>query len=306
MIQTMRRAFTMIELIIVIVVMGIVGKYGIEIMIQAYDYYIANTADNRFQWQSQATVEQIANRLSYRVPGSEIVRLDTLPGVFNSPANLAGNVAVDNANVTVLEWVGIDIDGWRGDGTSTNPTWSGFIDIEATKANGNALVLNSSESNVTRMVNVWNALSPSALNGSTGYGLFFVQDANFNVQDGFAWDGVALTSQTTTAHRVDLLNDNNITAKVGTFSGQNIYEFYKLSWTAYALVYNKSARTLTLHYDYRPWNGQTYTNGTSVLLSEDVDTFRFRSAGDALKIQVCIQDIDITQEFAVCKEKTVF
>lgn len=312
MIWQVRKAFTMLELVFVIVIMGIVGKFGVELLFQAYNYYLYNQADNRFQAQSEAAVEQIANRLQYRIPGSEIVRLDNAPGVYNSPASV-NQALVNAANVTVLEWVGYDIDGWRGDGNSTLPLWSGFIDVKATKANGNTAILNTSETNASRILNVWQALSPSGFNG-VGAGVFFVQDSNFNVQSGFGWDGNLIANQTTTVHRVNVTagNDNILSTTVSTFSGQNIYEFYKLSWTAYALVYDKAARTLTLYYDYRPWNGQSYANGTSEVLMENVDTFRFRSAGDAMKVQVCIQDAKLFQDnngtgaFSICKEKTVF
>lgn len=305
----MKKAFTMIELIIVIVVMGIVGKYGIEILIQAYDYYISNTADNRFQGQSEAAVEQIANRLTYRIPGSEIVRQESTG--LNNYGSIA-TVADDNIpNITVLEWVGYDIDGWRGDGASTDPTWSGFIDLNASEAQANTILV-TSESNNTRIDSVVTALSPrrfaGAWNGS-GYGLFFIQDSNFNVQDGFGWNGVAVADQSLTVHPVDLAL-NQLTASVGNFGGRNMYEFYKLSWTAYALQHNATTGELRLYYDYRPWLGETYANGASTVLMENVDTFRFRSAGDAIKVQVCIKDKNLfknnTEEFAVCKEKTVF
>lgn len=307
--RNIRKAFTMLELIIVIVIMGIVGKFGVELLFQGYNYYLYNLADNRFQSHSEAAVQQIANRLQYRIPGSEIVRQSI--GGLNNYTPIA-TVADDNSPITILEWVGYDIDGWRGDGGNTLPTWSGFIDIDMTKANGSTPDLNTSESNSTRILAVWNALSPRNFNG-TGAGLFFVQDTNFNVRDGFGWNGAAIGDQTRTAHRVNVVNGNNnrLSATVGNFSGQNIYEFYKLSWTAYALEHNATSGQLRLYYDYRPWNGETYANGASVLLMENVDTFRFRSAGDALKIQVCIRDSSLFQAnatgaFSICKEKTVF
>jgi prepilin-type N-terminal cleavage/methylation domain-containing protein len=308
--RRVRSAFTMIELIFVIVIMGIVGKFGVELLFQAYNYYLYNQADNRFQAQSEAAVQQIANRLQYRIPGSEIVRQSNA-GLGNYTP-IATTVDT-NSSVTILEWVGYDIDGWRGDGNGALPTWSGFIDVAMTKANGSTPDLNTSETNATRTLAVWNALSNGTFNGA-GAGLFFVQDTNFNVRDGFGWNGVAVADQTKTVHRVNIINGNNnrVTATVGNFSGQNIYEFYKLSWTAYALEHNSNTGELKLYYNYRPWNGETYANGTSKLLMENVDTFRFRSAGDAMKIQVCIRDAKLFQDnngtgaFSICKEKTVF
>jgi prepilin-type N-terminal cleavage/methylation domain-containing protein len=304
-----RKAFTMLELIFVIVIMGIVGKFGVELLFQAYNYYLFNTAENRFQGQSEAAVEQIANRLQYRIPGSEVVRQGNASPIA---AYTSIATAVNNGSpITVLEWVGYDIDGWRGDGSSTDPTWSGFIDLSASQAQANT-VLVTPGSNVTRISNTFTALSPSGFSGVKA-GLFFIQDSNFNVQDGFGWNGVAITDQNVTTHPVDV-GVNQLVANGGNFGGRNMYEFYKLSWTAYALELTIDPVTgtgpLRLYYDYRPWNGQRYTDGSSVVLMENVDTFRFRSAGDAIKVQVCIRDAKLfnnnTGAFSICKEKTVF
>lgn len=300
----LRRAFTLIELIIVIVVMGIVAKFGIELLIRAYDYYIANLAENRFQVQSEVAVEQIAARLRYRIPGSEVVSFDG--GAATSAASAADD---PTANAVIFQWIGYDIDGWHGDGSSVLPTWSGLIDLNATMPLANT-TLSTPETNVTRINDMITALSPKRAAGTwtgNGFGLFFINDANFNVSTGFGWDGAAINDQTHTTHPVNVINDNQLVATNGNFSGQNIYEFYKLSWTAYALVHNRSG-TLTLYYDYRPWNGDTYASGSSAVLMEHVDGFRVQSLGDAFKVHVCIRDDKLFNEgaFSICKEKTVF
>ncbi|MDP1615153.1 MAG: hypothetical protein Q8L68_05085, partial [Methylococcales bacterium] len=252
--------------------------------------------------------EQVANRLTYRVPGSEIVRQQSTGlNTFGSIATVADDGI---ANTTVFEWVGYDIDGFRGDGTSTRPTWSGFIDLAASQGLANT-ALSSPESNLTRINATIAALSPSGFNGN-GLGMFFIQDSNFDVINGFGWNGVAIANQLSTVHPVSVTaNDQLSTANGGNFGGQKISEFYKLSWTAYALEHNATSGQLRLYYDYRPWNGQTYTNGSSVLLMENVDTFSLRSIGDAIKVQVCIRDKSLftnnaAKEFSICKEKTVF
>lgn len=301
-----RKAFSLLELIFVIVIMGIVGKFGVELLFQAYNHFLINTAENRFQAQSEATVEQVASRLAYRIPGSEIVRQQSTGlNTFGSIATVADDGIV---NTTVFEWVGYDIDGFRGDGNSTRPTWSGFIDLAASQGQANT-VLVSPESNMTRVNTTITALSPSGFNGN-GLGMFFIQDSNFDVINGFGWNGAAIVDQLSTVHRVNAAN-NQLTANVGNFGGQKIYEFYKLSWTAYALEHNATTGQLWLHYDYRPWNGQTYLNGSAVLLMENVDTFSLRSIGDAIKVQACIRDRSLftnnaAKEFSICKEKTVF
>lgn len=298
--RKLRRAFTLIELIIVIVILGIVAKYGVELLIRAYDYYIQSLSESRFQAQSEVAVEQIANRLSYRLPGSEIVR----QGSLSTFTPLASTTDDPTSNVTILEWIGLDGDGWRGDGGSTLPTWSGFIDVDWTMTLA-ADQLMTPESNTTRINAVLSTLAPSGT--FTGnLGLFFLQDTNFNVTQGLGWNGI-VTDQTRTVHPVDSSANDRLAATVTNFTGQKIYEFYKLSWTAYALRHDRTTGELRLIYDYRPWDGQTYQNGTSVVLMENVDTFRYLSIGDAIKVQVCTRDLNLTTgAYSVCKEKTVF
>lgn len=304
--KKIRHAFTLIELVIVIVVMGIVAKFGIELLIRAYDYYIANLAENRFQVQSEVAVEQIAARLRYRIPGSEVVSFDV--GTATSAASATDDT---NATTVVFQWVGYDIDGLRGDGNSVLPTWSGLIDINATMALTNT-TLSTPETNATRINNMIGTLSPShaSWTANDALGLFFINDANFNVKTDFGWNGTAISGQTHAAHPVNATTDNQLVSNSGTFSGQKIYNFYKLSWTAYALVHNRSTGTLTLYYDYRPWNGDTYASGSSAVLMEHVDGFRVQSLGDAFKVQVCIRDTNLFNQnqgaFSICKEKTVF
>ena len=69
-----RNAFTMIELIFVIVIMGIIGKFGVEFLVQAYNSYIASSINNTLQYNSGAAVEFIATRLQDRIKDSVIVR----------------------------------------------------------------------------------------------------------------------------------------------------------------------------------------------------------------------------------------
>lgn len=58
-----RTAFTMIELIFVIVVMGIIGKFGVEFIAEAYKGFINAKINHELQATSEQTVEIIAARL---------------------------------------------------------------------------------------------------------------------------------------------------------------------------------------------------------------------------------------------------
>ena len=294
-----RNAFTMIELIFVIVVMGIIGKFGVEFLAQAYKSFIFSSVNNALQSKSASAVEFIASRLQYRIKDSVIAR--TAAGAAPTPIGSAAG-----ETFTVLEWVGSDIDGYRG---ITAPYWSGVVDFDA----GNSGLLNSpgtSAANADTLISTLAYGGGSNLNSSA---LYFI-GSNSDVTTDYAWNGAAITNQSAAIHPI-LGAGANFTPRRGdnsvpnNFINSEIYEYYKLAWTAYAIVYTPGANnmgTLTLWYDYQPWNGETYTaNGRSAVIMEGVSAFQYMAIGSIIKIQVCAKS-ELVEDYSLCKEKTVF
>ncbi len=285
-----RKAFSMIEVIFVIVVMGIIAKFGAEFLNQAYTSFIFSNVNNRLQAQSESAVELIATRLQYRVKDSIIAKQTS--GAFEDLAS-----ASNTANV-ILEWVGSDVDGFRGDSL---PLWSGIIDVDLDV--GQSTNITSPTTNVASESTLIASLSS---NGSTlsDAALYFI--GSNNDINGYGWDGAALTTQDDVMHPVQAGTNNNQfqSSNADDFSGTDVYEFYKLAWTAYA-VEIKNNGDLVLYYDYQPWNGETYTNGKSSLIMEDVSTFKFVAIGSLVKIQVCTNS-DLVEDYSICKEKTIY
>ena len=94
------------------------------------------------------------------------------------------------------------------------------------------------------------------------------------------------------------------------FTGEYVYEYYQLAWTAYAVGisdYDSTTKTgtLMLYYDYQPWQGETYNNGKSSIVMEDVSSFQFTASGTVIKIQVCVNN-ELMEDYSLCKEKTIF
>ena len=266
-----RKAFTMLELIFVIVVIGIIAKFGVEFLIQAYDGYIFSTVQNRLQSQTEIALEQVTNRLQYRIKSSVIVRDNN--GTFNNNFRSLLN-ANDRPEETILEWVGYDIDGIRGDwnGTMNVPTWSGFIDLDNNNSSTSRLVsLGTDTTNMNTMIGTLSYGLNSVNNGA-----IFFTGANTNI-DGYGWGG-AINDQNQTMHpiqtstSVDYLASNVAT---GDFAGHDIYEFYKFSWTAYALVYTGAISSNAIEYINRLDAGGTPptlfdTNGSVPIMSTSI------------------------------------
>ncbi|MBE0497958.1 MAG: type II secretion system protein [Campylobacterales bacterium] len=304
----MRKGFTFIEMLFVIVIMGILAKFGSEIFRNVYLNYNQSTANNELQIDTELVLQQIANRFQYRIKDSVIAKVS---GEVNFKS-----ISSADANSTVFEWIGYDIDGWLGDGTSTLPTWTGFIDLNALDTgNANQSTLFSPGTDTGRINTVIAALSPSG--AGIGNAVIFFTGENADVQTDYGWDGVNLTTQRdVAAHRIDAgTNADQLVAHAAgaNFTDTDIYEQYKLAWTAYALEISTDGN-LTLYYDYRPWEGGSYNdpaNASSALLMQNVTTAKIQAVGEILNLQVCVGGEKITSlngdgGYSICKEKVIF
>jgi Tfp pilus assembly protein PilE len=302
-----RFAFTMIELIFVIVVMGIIGKFGVEFLAQAYKSFIFSNVNNSLQEKSAYVVEFLATRLQYRIKNSVIAREDKDQSTYTAIGN------VDNTKTyTVLEWVQSDIEGFRG---VSQPYWSAIADIDA----GNSTTLVSPETNTSSVNDQILYLSYGKSN-VTDTALYFI--GSNNDIDGYGWDGNALTDQTGVMHPVkdDSSDSRYFIPREGGTQNSNafsndVYEYYKLAWTANAVTIEEyddatGMGNLYFYYNYQPWDGEHIRSTTSsdierVLLMKNVSTFKFLALGSILKIQICTKS-DLIEEYSLCKEKTIF
>lgn len=298
-------AFTMLELIFVIVIMGIIGKFGVEFIAKAYKSFIFSQVNSDLQSKSEIAVDTIATRLKYRIKDSVIARTSESNTSFVAIADASGD------KYKVLEWIGSAQESFRGisDDNTTDylPDWSGILDLDE----GNKTVLISPETNTTKVNQMISDLNDT--NTTIDDAALYFIGADSDVQTGYGWIGQKLTDQSGAMHPI-----KHIAGKVNAFtssnsadfSGIDVYEYYKLAWTAYAIVYEPETNhndkgTLYLYYDYQPWNGETMADGNKTILMEDVSTFRFMAIGSIMKIQVCTKS-DLVEEYSLCKEQTIF
>ena len=293
-----RKAFTMLELVFVIVIMGIIGKFGVEFIAQAYKSFIFSKINNELQANSASAVEFIAKRLEYRIKNSTITR-NLGAGTWTAL------VSSNDENATVLEWIGVDVDGFRG---TTTPNWSGVIDLN--DSNGTTLVSPATNTaNVNTLINVLSYTNSSIANAA----LYFMNQSYIIGDWGYSGN---IADQNDTIHPII---NSGIDTKwflpdtgANNFSGKDVFEYYQLAWSAYAVVledYNTTTNigNLVLYYDYQPWEGESYaTNGKSATIMENINSFRFRPVGSLIKIQVCAKSDLTNEEYAICKEKTIY
>jgi prepilin-type N-terminal cleavage/methylation domain-containing protein len=292
-----RKAFTMIELIFVIVVIGIIAKFGVEFLIQAYNGYIFSAVQNKLQTQTETALEQITNRLQYRIKSSIIARLDDngiVPGSYVALADA-------NGSQTVLEWVGYDIDGLRGtwNGTTMNvPTWSGFIDLNNINTDASHLV--SLETNTTAANNMINTLSDGAV-GIAQSAIFFI-GGNSDINK-FGWvGGVGIGDQNSSMHPITsggTVNQLLPNTGLNTFAGNDVYEYYQLAWTAYALVWNGQNNKQNAGYpsDLGSAAGTVFNNVLPNPLKSGTQNGQWNITGTPNQYVVKVNNVNVTFDY---------
>lgn len=252
-----RYAFTMIELIFVIVIMGIMGKFGVEFLAQAYKTFIFSSINNKLQSDSGYAVEYMSKRLENRIKESVIAR-KTKTSVSAAPDTVPINSA-SGTSYNVLEWIAADVESFRGrsDALPNLPAWSGIIDLYNPASN--AAVLFSPGTDTGDIDTLIKALSYRDSNISDA-ALYSIR-ADSNVMESFGWSGTLTQNGimhpiTSTANSQEFQSSNGV-----DFTNADISEYYKLSWTANAIEYKDNpsgeSGTLTFYWDYQPWNGET-------------------------------------------------
>lgn len=318
-------AFTMIELVMVIVVFGIVASIGAEIVAKLYENYLRTRAINRLESQTEIVLEQIAKRLQYRIKDS--VRAN------NNNGAAANWVALPSAvpGYNIIEWIGISNESFLGEhnGTSVVPGWSGLIDMSDVNTSHPNRTLSTPGSRLDFTNDIIKALTNNAIamDGTAGAqrpALFFKGSKTGTFSN--YYENATTIANNPYARRVRCFNNNcaaNLTILQLNSNAANddlidydgdlvgdLFEQYYLSHSAYALVPvgNANDFNLTLRYNYQPWEGETYTNGLSSILAQNVSTFRILQTGDTIRIKLCIHDNNQSGnfDFSACKEKAIF
>jgi len=274
----LRKAFTIIEIIWVTVVLGIVASLGAEMIAQVYKQYVLQRALFSAETKTELAALQIANRLRYAVPYTVIRR--TAKGAtqwenLTDPMNL--NPA---GNYNLFQWVGADGDSFEAIATGNRrPGWSGFCDV----------VASSNNVVVTPGSNLPNA---STIIANLSGGSKSISDAAIY----FPGDD--------TAHNIANINGNTQLNMESNLT--RVVEHYKLAWSSYALSVENG--DLYLYYNFTPTKAAAIpANAGRSLLLKNVATFKFRNDGQTIRFKICKSE-NIGEDFNItaCKEKAVF
>jgi prepilin-type N-terminal cleavage/methylation domain-containing protein len=301
-------AFTMLELIFVIVILGIVASIGAQVIAKTYEAYINQRALYKASIKTELVAIQIANRLSYAIPGS-ITRRD------NALRLLDISIPETPANpLPVLQWIGYDRDGFTTTDANSLPGWSGFVDLTSSvrPVVGSPNIILSTPGSAPALSD---AIIRSLSAGAAGIATLNTSALYF--QNSIIHDGAGAYTMVgvNNVYAINGFAPNQLTIAAPPLSP--IQEQYKLAWTSYAIVPSvlqaNGTFNLELRYNFQPWRGENFVNGpfnTSVLL-RNVSVFRFTGSVNSVRFKLCVQEqtgvtaAAIPVMTSICKEKVV-
>ena len=265
-------AYSMLELVFVIVILGIVASIGSEIVVKVYESYIVQRAQHRATLKTDLAATQIANRLASAIPGTVVRRNALSAGVIEGINDF---MSLPGESYIALQWVGSDTDSFNYQ-NSTNPGWSGFCDINASSTN--QIITPGSD-----LAFINSTIKPNMGITTTGqFAVYFPYDTTAYYGSG--------TGETITL-------DNNTT---------HVVERYDIALTSYALVVDQTDGHLYLYYNFDPTRAIAI-QGQRSLLMENISTFKFKGGGRTIRFKICKQEpISADVNITACKEKAVF
>ncbi len=334
----MKKAFTLFELIVVLIIMGILATIATEILLKVYKNYAITRATNSLIYKTDLILNTLAAKLTERIPNSVIATECNATTNGCKDGNITGFISISDLNETnaykypVIEWLSKDIYSKRGEWNNTEkrviPGWAGFVDLKKTKINnpnGGDYNISIPYSDMNITADILSAYFKSwgfNLNTSNLYDVFNKQYATLifsgpdgrgdfiDINESYGWYGTPAKN----VYQIEPITNNFIRVKEINQSNQaTVYEGFYICKGAMAIVpiYNKKTDdfNLTLKENYFPWKDQNYTDANSSLLATHVTEFKFKEQNGLLRLYLCIQDPNIktgNTNLTVCKERIIF
>jgi len=296
----MKRAFTLLELVVVIVVLGIIAMMSFNAIMNIYSNYfqtktvsvIARKTDGAFLALNDSGVNLDAK---YEI-------LEFIPyayEIFNDIISL-------DANDNVIEQGG------------KAGRYSGYVAL-AKSSPATGLISPGSNFTIGVVETIKDLTCKDDTRNATcvdftkkdGGVVAIFSDVYYNVQDSFGYKGDITKLDIA---KVGVKSTDGNTLEISGFGGKQISEQYHLAYTANAIVPEQSADPkdaangvfdLNLYYDYRPWMGEKYKkNGEKATLAKNVTRFVFTEKNGVIVLKLCMRAKN--SEITICKSKAVY
>ena len=307
----MKRAFTLLELIIVIVILGIIAMMSFNAIMNIYSNYFQTKTVNELETQTEIALEQISKRLEHRIKPSVIARKPSggfLP-LNDSRVNL-------NSGYEILEFIPYAYEIFNDVPSASNKAgrYSGYIDL-AKSSPASGLISPGSNFSTEVVETIKDLTCKDDASGcvdfkdKNGGVVAIFSDVYYDVQNSFGYKGILNLD----IAKVGVKSTDGDTLEISGFANKQISEQYHLAYTANAIVPEQSADPkdtangvfdLNLYYDYRPWMGQGYKNGEKATLAKNVTRFVFIEKNGVIVLKLCMRAKN--SEITICKSKAVY
>lgn len=308
----MKRAFTLLELVVVIVVLGIIAMMSFNAIMNIYSNYFQTRTVNELETQTEIALEQISKRLEHRIKPSVIAR--KTDGAFLA---LNDNRVNLDAKYEILEFIpyAYEIFNDVPSGSNKAGRYSGYVDL-ANSSPTTGLISPGSNFTTEVIETIKDLTCKDDASGCVDFenkdgGVVAIfSDVYYNVQDSFGYKGISNLD----IAKVGVKSIDGDTLEISGFDGKQISEQYHLAYTANAIVpeqsqsqadKNNGVFDLNLYYDYRPWMGEKYKqNGEKATLAKNVTRFVFTEKNGVIVLKLCMRAKN--SEITICKSKAVY
>ena len=309
----MKRAFTLLELVVVIVVLGIIAMMSFNAIMNIYSNYFQTKTVNELETQTEIALEQISKRLEHRIKPSVIAR--KTDGAFLALNDSGVNL---NAEYEILEFIpyAYEIFNDVPSGSNKAGRYSGYADLaKSSPATGLISPGSNFSTEVVETIkdltckdDTRNATCVDFTNKDGGVVAIF-SDVYYDVQNSFGYQGISNLD----IAKVGVKSTDGDTLEISGFANKQISEQYHLAYTANAIVPEQSTDPkdtangvfdLNLYYNYRPWMGQGYKNGEKATLAKNVTRFVFIEKNGVIVLKLCMRAKN--SEITICKSKAVY
>ena len=274
--------FTMVEMIVVIVIMGILSAGTFVSLKHLYQRVAKSKALSDLSLDSQIIVDQISALLYDRVPS----------GVYGYKGNIKTPIyEILDSDYKIVEWYGLAIESLK------SGYYSGFVDMDASDGNRTLKTYGINANNITTILQ--DKFGSNSLN-----------------QVGLVFAGAFDTGGVLQEHNITSIGVDEIQLEK---KPNEIYEKYYLIDSAYAIARGEDincttgsyeTNTLYLFYNYRPWRGDEFCDiGTShTILSNEAKAFEIGLVNDSIYFNITlsrhIRGVD--KNITISKQKVVF
>lgn len=309
-----REAFTLIEVIIVLVIFGIVASIGSEILFQAYQNYLLAKSTDTVYYKTIYALDTIEAKLRAKIANYCIGRKGTSGSDFDNIKTL--HSINPGEGYKVMECALYAQEARRGQYDTTShyaiPGWSGFIDLDDPKTDKTQQTVATPGSKLSFARDIIKALSHNScdLDAASSHIVMVFPGVypSIDPRDALGWRLYKDPSKKSDLRAFQVKRVDDTTMQFTDVVPNEIKDIYYLAYTAVAYVPEQQpdgSYNLYLYYNYRPWDGETYKQGEKALVIDKISSFHFRQIAKNIALKICSYTRFGDENITFCAERSI-